>query len=190
MQRISRAGDTLWSVSAFDPRKPVDPDWASRPAKPILRSGDEDLVLREGPWEHHQGEDSMQWSPEGHGAVEYDLDDEPGSDFDHLPEVDSEQFVQHLPASELNDLFAHRERLKGIGGRLDGSQGHYVEYHPTSSVNHYYTYNPRMMDDAEPWNLVSHHWALRDPVQSRHQTFSEAVNRAQRNRVIIDRQVG
>lgn len=54
----------LRSESAFDHRKPIDPDWASRAPKPVLRSGDEGEVLEDSPEAHHHNGDGMTWSPE------------------------------------------------------------------------------------------------------------------------------
>ena len=188
MAKISRAGDTLWSVSAFDPRKPVDPDWASKPPAPVLRSGVEPDILDDSPYEHHQGTDQMQWGPEGHGADESVLDffdnDRPQDYYLGQPNNTG------LTSQDLLSISQHNRNIRGSGGRLEGSQGHYVEYHPSSSVNHYYTYNPRHSGDQKPWNLVSTHpWAVRDAIQSRHESFDEAVAQGIRNRKFIDRRV-
>jgi hypothetical protein len=181
VKRLSRVLDTIWVTSAFDPRRPVDPDWASRAPAPILRSGDEGDIFG-GVYEHNHHSDEMQSSPEGTGAVDPEFEEEELGD---LPPSDQSE----MSAKDLMDLGEHARNVQVTGGRLDGSQGSYVEYHPVSSVNHYYTYNPHSGDGGHPWNLVSTHW-MAHPVQSRHRTFMEAVFQANHNRHEIDRRVG
>ena len=188
MQKISRAGDNLWVVSAFDPRKPVDPDWASRPPAPVLRSGDEENIFGDSPHEHHQGEDSMQSSPEGTGAEQPDLDDLFGWD---VPEPEYYHSLRHdVPAEDLADIYRYRRLLRGPesdGGNLEGSDpaGPMVQNYPRSNVNHYYTYNPAG-DVDNPWHLSTTHWELRDPIISRHPSFVDAVARAHDNKVHLE----
>lgn len=190
MQRISRAGDTLWSVSAFDPRKPFDPDWASRPPKPILRSGDEESILSDSPWEHNQGTDAMAWSPESTGAEEPLI--EPGDYENRSEELELGSGSGSRPDPPDHDLVAigrHSRRLRGDGGssRIGELVGHdprgpMVQNYHGSNVSHYYTYNPHERDGGKPWVVNTTHWQLSEPLHSRFATFEQAAIGAKRHK--------
>jgi len=182
MQRISRAEDTIWSTAAFDPRKPVDPDWASKDPAPVLRSGDEHSILRDSPAPHGHGSDRMTWTPEGHGSD----DDIPGEEYDDDPD-DSHRYSVHGDVSD-DDLRAMGNHMMKLvvdrAGKFEGSGGHYVEYPTDSSVSHYYTHHGDRLDldPNKRWSLESTHHLLRDAPHSYHPTFESAVAQSRNDR--------
>ncbi|HEY6019045.1 MAG TPA: hypothetical protein VIY48_03870 [Candidatus Paceibacterota bacterium] len=199
MQKISRAGDTLWSVSAFDPRKPVDEDWMNKPPAPILRSGDEPSVFGESPNEHHHITDAMGWSPESVGAEEPDTEDygdSPGTTFLPGGEVASASRPD-VPRHDLEAIGRHARRLRGEGGstrlgELVGSdpRGPMAQYNNGSNVAHYYTYNPHERDQGKPWIVNTTHWDLSEPLSSRHETFEQAVLGAKKHKAHLKYNLG
>lgn len=202
MQKISRAGDTLWGVSAFDPRKPVDPDWASQDPKPILRSGDEGRIFDDSPQEHHQGTDAMTSSPDSTGAdeSEFDLGDlEEDRSGVALP--GGEPFATGSrpdpPAHDLAAIGTHARRLRGAAGsarlgELVGNdmRGPLAQYNEGSNVAHYYTYNPHDRDGGRPWVVNTTHWDLREPLSSRAETFEQAVIMAKQHKAHLKYNLG
>lgn len=201
MARISRAGDTLWSVSAFDPRKPVDPDWASRPPKPVLRSGDEGRVFDDAPQEHHQGTDAMSWSTDSVGADESEFDDgydEPDRSGTALPGGEFAPSTRpDVPAHDLEAIGRHARRLRGDGGstpigQLHGNdpRGPMAQYYNDSNVAHYYTYNPHDRDGGRPWVVNTTHWELREPLSTRAETFEQAAIIAKQHKAHLKYNLG
>lgn len=179
MQKISRATDTIWSQSAFDPRKPVDPDWASRPPASVLRSGDERDLFMGSPEAHDHSGDAMRWGSEDGPEEDYREPDFNGG------AIGSDTVV---PGGDLRDIGLHQMNLvSGRAGRLDGSNGHYVEYPNGSSVSHYYTYHP-LHDSSDRWSLQSMHSLLRDSPVSYHPTFRSAITHAPSDRAHLEAQ--
>lgn len=187
MQRISRATDTVWTTAAFDPRKPVDPDWASQPLSPILRSGVEPHVLNDSPAPHDHFSDSMGWSASPPTAADYANPDSEHYDpyTDPGYREDGDAFSSHeVPDHDLQAIRNHRDSLRGTG-RIEGNDpGMMVQYYNDSNVNHYYNHNP-LRDSDKPWELTTTHWQLREPMISRHPDFESAAAGADRDGQIL-----
>lgn len=180
MQRISRADDNVWVVGAFDPKKPYDPDWASKPPAPVLRSGDERDILNGSPDPHDHNGDSMSWTTRGpeEDGVWSRGGDEP------LSWTSSPGNSTDVPDHDLTAIRRHRDSLRGSGGwarwgSLDGDdpRGPMVQNYENSNVHHYYTYKPEL-DDVRPWQLSTMHWQLNEPIDSAHPTFESAIARS------------
>lgn len=179
MQRISRADDNVWVVGAFDPKKPYDPDWASKGPAPVLRSGDEPQIFGDSPPPHNHVGDAMNWDaevPTDEDGVWSRGGDEPLS---WIPPNGG------VPNHDLMSIMRHRINLhnRGTGlpawGTLDGNdpRGPMVQNYENSNVHHYYTYRPEL-DAERPWQLSTMHWELHDPMDSSHATFESAVARS------------
>ena len=179
---FSRALDTIWSTAAFDPRKPVDPDWAKKRPSPVLRSGDEYRVLSDLPEEHHQGSDAMDWNQESSGGQDlFNLfgDEEENED-------GSEPSEQYLSDHDLTAIRNHRNGIRDWGTLEGNDPKSQVQYYNDSNLAHYYTYNPH--GDAEkPWVLNTSHWKLREPLTSRHRTFEHAAVQSNVDRELLKR---
>lgn len=182
MQKISRADDNVWVVGAFDPKKPYDPDWASKEPAPVLRSGDEQNILGGSPDPHNHISDSMSWTsrePGDDGGVWSRGGDEPLSWTFHSDNPTD------VPDHDLAAIAAHRRNLLNHGtglprwGTLDGThpRGPMVQNYEDSNVHHYYTYKPEL-DDVRPWHLSTMHWSMNRPLDSTHATFESAVARS------------
>jgi hypothetical protein len=191
VSKISRAGDILWSVSAFDPKKPFDPDWASSAPKPVLRSGDENRVFRDGPDDGWYS-DEMRSSPETTGGMDDLHFDEPEE-----PEEFSPGARPDVPAHDLEAIGRHIRRLRGGGGstplgELVGNdpRGPMAQYHNNSNVAHYYTYNPHERHEGKPWVLSTTHWELPESLSSRHETFEQAALGAKRHKDYLKHTLG
>ena len=184
MQRISRADDNVWVVGAFDPKKPYDPDWASKSPAPVLRSGDEPQVFGDSPLPHNHVGDAMNWDaavpPDDEDGVWSRGGDEPLSWTPSSNGVSTD-----VPNYDLTSIMRHRISLQNRGtglpawGTLDGNdpRGPMVQNYEGSNVHHYYTYRPEH-DPVAPWQLSTMHWELRDPIDSSHATFESAVARS------------
>lgn len=172
MKKISRAGDNIWSTGAFDPRKPVDPDWADRAPSPVLRSGDESRLLEGSPEPHDHTGDAMHWGGDTPEPFE------PDGQNQYVDFGNSNSADRVVPDHDLVSIGRHGMKLVTDRlGKFEGSQGHYVEYPTGSSVSHYYTYHPSH-DHEERWSLNSHHSLLRDPITTYHPTFKSAILQA------------
>lgn len=188
MQKISRATDTVWATAAFDPRKPVDPDWANKPLSPVLRSGDERRLLRGSPGEHDHSGDAMGWSPDPPTAADYaDPDSEQYDPYtDPGYHEGGDVFSSHdVPAHDLRAMDRHRRDIMS-NGRIEGNDpSMVVQSYGDSNVNHYYNYNPS--DDSQnPWKLTTTHWSLQDPMESRHPDFESAANEAKNDKNYLE----
>lgn len=172
MQKISRATDTVWATAAFDPRKPVDPNWADKPLSPILRSGDEPHVLSDSPEPHDHSSDSMAWSetpPAEEDSEPFYPYPEPGYN-----EYGVENASVPIPDHDLQAIRSHRNSIRS-DGRLEGNDPRMmVQYHNAVNVSHYYNYNPSV-DRDKPWELTTAHWQLSEPMVSRHRDFVSAA---------------
>lgn len=197
MQKISRADDNIWSVSAFDPKKPYSDDWASKAPSPILRSGDEDRIFSGGPHDHHHLSDSMSWSDDSHHPTDEDYHNPESEHYDPYTDpryeeggdIPEDYPDRSVPDHDLRSIDLYSRDLSSRGaGRLEGSQGHYVEYPTGSSVSHYYTHDPSQVQNNR-WNLVSIHSLLRDPIISYHPSFYHAINEASAHRSELESRV-
>lgn len=176
MQRISRAVDSVWATAAFDPRKPVDPNWASQAPAPVLRSGDEPQVLSDSPEPHDHTNDTMAWSVDP--PAEEDRDDQFDGPYNEpgYNEYGVENASSPMPDHDLQAIRSHRNSIRARGnGRLEGSDPRMmVQYHNAANVSHYYNYNPSA-DRDKPWELTTTHWQLAEPMVSRHRDFVSAA---------------
>jgi hypothetical protein len=122
----------------------------------------------------------MNWTPEGHGA-EDDLNAEEHEEYS--PTSSSSSYHGEIPDHDMRAIGNHMMNLvTDRAGKLEGSQGHYVEYPTGTSVSHYYTHHGDSLDPGDRWSLQSVHSLLRDAPHSYHPTFESAVAQSRNDR--------
>lgn len=139
----------LKAESAFDPKKPYDPDWAEREPKPVLRSGDEGNIFNGNPQPHDHYGDGMAWSPDSHGAAggtynmpgithpydEYDDDEErEPADYHvvtgHVDSQDPAEWTEHNYT-----MFEHPDSNYDTDAAWDYFQQDHPEYNPERNID-------------------------------------------------------